>query len=99
MTGRLALPLSTLEVNEVRAFLYADRAAAEACAWYLAAPHRMAAAGAPIVITMIAVSVAGALLHVTYPETGEELALAAYERLIGQGVPRSALRARGEDHR
>ncbi len=30
------------------------------------------------------------------PQTGEQLALAALQRLIGQGVPASALRATGE---
>lgn len=93
---RVSLPPSTLEINEPRAYLYADRAAADACAWYTAALHRWATAGAPIVVTTVIASIAGALLHVTYPQTGEELALAAYARLIGRGVPRSALRVRGE---
>jgi hypothetical protein len=96
VTSRRALPPSTLEINEVRAYLYANRAAAEACAWYVNALHRMAAAGAPLAITTVMASIAGGLLHVTYPQTGEQLALAARERLISQGVPASALRATGE---
>lgn len=96
---RVALPPSTLEINEVRAYLYGSRQAADAVAWYLAALHRMAGSGAPIVVTTVIASIAGDLVHVTYPETGEELAMAAYARLIGQGVPRSALRVRGESRR
>jgi hypothetical protein len=96
VTSRRALPASTLEISEPHAFLYGSRQAADALVWYELALHRMAAAGAPVTITTVAASLAGSLLHVTYPATGEQLALAARDRLIGQGVPRSALRATGE---
>jgi hypothetical protein len=104
MTGRVVvlrgdarrLPPSTLEINEAYVCFYAPRMAADACAWYVTTLHRWAEGGAPISITMLTASIGGGLLHVTYPETGEQLAHAAYERLIAQGIPKGALRVRGE---
>jgi hypothetical protein len=84
-----------LEVNQAHLNLYTPEVA-DRFAWYLTMLQRAADAGAPIDITTVKVSLAGDLIHLTYPATGEQLARAAYERLLDQGAPKTALRVREE---
>jgi hypothetical protein len=90
-----ALPASTLEVNQAHLNFYAPTVA-DRFAWYLVMLQRAIAAGEPIRVDTVEASLGGDLVRITYPETGEQLARCAYERLLAQGAPRKALRYRGE---
>lgn len=90
-----ALPASTLEVNQAHLYFYAP-AVADRFAWYLVGLERAVAAGAPIQLDIVQVSLGGDRVRITYPQTGEQLARAAYERLLAQGAPKTALRYQGE---
>jgi len=89
------LPPSTLEVNGAHLNLYAPTVA-DRFAWYLVMLQRAIAAGEPIRVDTVQASLGGDLVRITYPETGEQLARCAYERLLAQGAPRKALRYQGE---
>jgi hypothetical protein len=93
--GAAALPSSTLEVNGAHLNFYAP-VVADRFAWYLVMLQRAITAGEPIQIDTLQTSLGGDLVRITYPETGEQLARRAYERLLVQGAPRTALRYRGE---
>lgn len=90
-----ALSSSTLEVNGVHLNFYAPMVA-DRFAWYLVMLRRAIAAGEPIRVDTVQTSLGGDLVRITYPETGEQLARCAYERLLAQGAPRKALRYHGE---
>ncbi len=90
-----ALPASTLEVNQAHLNFYAPTVA-DRFAWYLVMLQRAIAAGEPIRVDTLQASLGGDLVRITYPETGEQLARCAYERLLAQGAPRKALRYQGE---
>jgi hypothetical protein len=93
--GTAALPPSTLEVNGAHLNLYAPTVA-DRFAWYLVMLQRAIAAGEPIRVDTVQASLGGDLVRITYPETGEQLARCAYERLHAQGAPRKALRYQAE---
>jgi hypothetical protein len=90
-----ALPASTLEVDQAHLNFYAPTVA-DRFAWYLVMLQRAIAAGEPIRVDTVQASLGGDLVRITYPETGEQLARCAYERLLAQGAPRKALRYQGE---
>jgi hypothetical protein len=93
---RVGLAPNTLEINQVRANLYAPIDASEHVALYLIALDRMVKAGVPITVITVDSCIAGEMVRITYPETGEQLARCAHDRLIERGVPKSALRVRDE---
>jgi hypothetical protein len=81
------LPASTLEVNQAHLNFYAS-SVADSFAWYLVMLQRAIAAGELIQINTVQASLGGDLIRITYPQTGEQLARCAYERLLAQGAGR-----------
>lgn len=73
---RAGLAPNTLEINQVRASLYAPIDASEHVALYLIAPDRMVKAGVPITVITVDSCIAG-----------EQLARCAHDRLIERGYP------------
>jgi hypothetical protein len=47
----------------------------------------MVKAGVPITVITVDFCIAGEMVRITYPETGEQLARCAHDRLIERGVP------------